>query len=130
MISLDANWAFQHKGPIRKKTSLKDVKKLIVINKKWMEEICKKAIAAHVPLDSMISNDAKWYLENVLHITDDNSESQKKNTKDLSVLQIKELIKHNQDWMKEITYKAKKRNISIDSCVTLDAIWFKKNTND
>jgi len=126
MIMLDAEWAFQHKGPLRKKTTLDDVKASIFINKEWLKEITKKAKEKNISVDSMVTVDAIWYMQSVLKITADESTI---NVRDLSIVQIKEMIRHNTQWMSEINTKAKKRGISIDSMLTLDANWFKKENS-
>lgn len=127
MIKLDANWAFQHHGPLRKKTTLADVKESIYISNDWMKDITKKAKEKNISVDSMVTIDAIWYMQSVLHITSDESTTK---IKDLSIVQIKEMIRHNTQWMTEIQAKAKKKEISVDSMVTLDAIWFKKENSE
>lgn len=39
----------------------------------------------------------------------------------------KEIIKKNEGWYSQIIDKAKKRNVTVDSMLTVDAIWFIKN---
>ena len=120
------NGPFNIKARCAKKTTLDDVKASIFINKEWLKEITKKAKEKNISVDSMVTVDAIWYMQSVLKITADESTI---NVRDLSIVQIKEMIRHNTQWMSEINTKAKKRGISIDSMLTLDANWFKKENS-
>ncbi len=127
MMILDANWVFQRNGPVRKRKTLEDIIASIRKNDAWFNDIKKQAIEKNMSTDSMIVVNARWFRDNVLLVEDTESIM---SIKDLSIGQIREIIIHNSDWMKEISIKSKKRGISVDSMVTLDAIWFKKENSD
>lgn len=127
MILKDADWVFQRHGPIRKKRTLDDIIASIKKNNSWFNDVKRQATEKNISMDSMIVINARWFRDNVLQVEDNESMM---SIKDLSIGQIREIILHNLDWMKEITIKAKKRGISIDSMVTLDAIWFKKENSE
>ena len=46
------------------------------------------------------------------------------------VRRLRNKIKSSEEWMKSIESKANKKNISVDSMLTLDAIWVIKNEKD
>ena len=46
------------------------------------------------------------------------------------VRRLRNKIKSSEEWMKSIEIKANKKNISVDSMITLDAIWVIKNEKD
>lgn len=116
-LKLDADWYFQKRGPISLEIPLNDIKASIKLDEKWYDEVIQKAKDRKISVDSMMTIDAIWFKENVL-----NYNPQKKPLSDME--KTKELIIHNPTWMKEIREKAKDRNISVDSMITLDAIWY------
>lgn len=119
MMTLDAMWYFQHCGPIIKKKTIEDVQRDIYGNKEWMETITKKAKERNISLDSMVQLDAKWFFDTQLP-------ADEKEIKPLSLADIKNSIKTNPTWLKDVEKKAKQRGLSVDSMMTLDAIWYKQ----
>lgn len=116
-LQLDANWYFQKKGPIKLEIPLEDIKASIKLDEKWYNEVVLKANERNISVDSMMTIDAIWFKDNVL-----NYNPPKKPL--IGLEKAKELIIHNPSWMKEIREKAKDKNISVDSMITLDAIWY------
>jgi hypothetical protein len=118
MLTLDALWYFQRKGPLKKEISLEDVKESIRVNEGWMKEITKKAEERKISLDSMMTEDALWFMKNHLQGT-----AQKK--KEVLTMEIvRDRIAHNYEWMEQSREKAKKRNIPVDSMINMDARWY------
>mgnify|MGYP000624980847 CR=1 FL=1 len=116
MLSEDAAWAFYHYGPVRLKKTVYDIKEEMRKNNVWMNEIRSKAEKRNISIDSMMTLDAIWAHETL--------PPEEKETRKLSVNDIKHKIKNTIEWMSQIKIKAREKNISTDSMVTLDAIWF------
>lgn len=122
----DANWRFQHKGPLNKSISREDVKATILNNSGWMEEIKAKASSRGITIEDMIEQDVDWYMLNVLKIPLAESKPVNKPTNYKEVIGF---IKKTPEWMNQINEKAKKRGLSVDSMITLDAIWYMKENH-
>jgi Tfp pilus assembly protein PilP len=118
MLSLDANWYFQKKGPLKKEISIEDVKESIRVNEGWMKEIAKKAEERKISVDSAMTEDAIWFMKNQLHVSDI------KHKEVLTLEKVIDKIKHNYEWMEQIREKAKKRNIPVDTMINMDARWY------
>ncbi len=43
---------------------------------------------------------------------------------DYKIPYVKEIMRGNKDWMKEVAKKSKEKGISVDSMMTIDALWF------
>ena len=81
-------------------------------NEKWTAYIKSKAEERQISVDSMITLDAIWLVEE-----DYNNQ----------IAQMRMTIKGNPEWMKQIRQKAQERHLSIDSIITLDAKWVTDN---
>jgi hypothetical protein len=118
MLTLDALWYFQRKGPLKKEISLEDVKESIRVNEGWMKEIAKKAEERKISVESMMTEDALWFMREHLQ-----GVAQKK--KEVLTLEVaRDKILHNYEWMEQIREKAKKRGVSLDSMINMDARWY------
>jgi hypothetical protein len=116
MIDLDAHWYFDTRGPVIKDLTLEDYKNLVCSTETWIEEVKRKAQDSKISVDSAVTIDALWAMNRDLSITN------KKVTPSLE--KVKEDIRHNYEWMTQIREKAKKRGITVDSMINVDAIWF------
>jgi AAA+ ATPase superfamily predicted ATPase len=85
-------------------------------DKKWLKAIEQKSKEKHISLDSCINLDALWMAEQ------EAIDMQKKEF-DAKVNDFKIAIKKDKKWLNDIAKKAKEKNISLDSCITLDAKW-------
>ncbi len=119
-LIMDANWYFQRKGPITQEVPLEDIKASIKLDQNWYDGVVIKAKERNISVDSMMTIDALWFKENVLNFNPNNKP-------EVTLEKVKESILHNPTWLKEIKEKAAKREISIDSMITLDAIWYMEN---
>lgn len=95
---------------------LATIKKAIKDNPQWLNQIKEKASSKNLNLDSMVTLDAIWYYNNngALEILD-------------PIEKVKKQIVLNPQWMQQIKNKAAERKISVDSMMTLDAIWYLQN---
>ncbi len=121
MLTSDAIWAFYHYGPVRLKKTLDNIKSEIQKNNIWMSEIRTKAINKNISVDSMVTLDALWAYET---LPNDEKEIRK-----FSFAEIKNKIRNSPEWMNQIKIKALEKNISADSMLTLDAIWYQQQQN-
>jgi hypothetical protein len=128
MLSLDANWIFQLKGPLRKQVNVLDCKKIVLSSNEWLSEIGKLSCTNNISVDSAICYYSYWYLEKIFQVESNRPKFENEKVGDLAIIQIKELIKHNLEWMKQIKTKSFTKGLSIDSTITLDAIWYKKRS--
>jgi len=87
-------------------------KSYIRTDARWMEDISKKALAKHISIDSMISLDAIWVVENEYN---------------RQIAWQRKAIRSNPKWMEQIKLKAAERKLSIDSMVGIDAKWATDN---
>ncbi len=88
-------------------------KKLYIrTNAKWMTDIGLKAQKKQISIDSMITLDAIWVVE-------DDYKKQ--------LQWQRQAIKSNPKWMEQIKIKANARKLSVDSMVNLDAKWVTDN---
>ncbi len=92
---------------------LKDIIDAIKNNKEWCQNIAEKSIINNISADSMMTIDAMWYFQREGPLK-----------KELFINDVKSLIKSNPVWIKNVHAKAKQRGLSIDSMMTLDAIWY------
>ena len=122
----DAHWRFQYKGPVKQTISIEDVIVSIKINEEWMNEIRKKAIKENVSEEEMIRRDALWFMESVLKVKPAETV---KNNKPSNFKEVVSFIKNTPEWMNQINEKAKDRGLSVDSMITLDAIWYMQQNN-
>jgi hypothetical protein len=120
MLVLDAQWYFQHYGPAIRKKSVKDVREDILQNKAWMDQMPAKAKERNISVDSMLNIDALWAYNTLVPA------GEKEISTIPSKTEVIKSIKNNPDWMKQIREKAKERNISEDSMINLDAMWYLK----
>jgi hypothetical protein len=95
---------------------VKAFKMAIHKDKKWLKAIEQKSKEKHISLDSCINLDALWMAEQ------EAIDMQKKEF-DAKVNDFKIAIKKDKKWLNDIAKKAKEKNISLDSCITLDAKW-------
>lgn len=116
-LQLDAVWYFQKRGPIKLEIPLEEIKASIKLDEKWYNEVVLKASERKISVDSMMTIDAIWFRDNVLNYNPPKNPL-------IGIEKAKELIIHNPSWMKEIREKAKDRSITVDSMITLDAIWY------
>lgn len=91
------------------------VKDEILNDKQWIAKIKEQSEKENINFDSLLTRNAHYLVE--LKILKGNS------NKNLRVKLLKEKIRYNSGWMKEIVVKAKQRNISVDSMVTVDAFY-------
>lgn len=117
----DAIWRFQYKGPMQKSISREDIKASILNNAGWLEEIKLKAKERQISVDEMLEQDVDWYMQNVLKLS---PKTNLPNNKPTSFLEVVKHIKQTPEWMNQINEKAKQRGLSVDSMITLDAIWY------
>jgi len=118
MITLDAMWVTDNAEWDAKQERMKKIaslRKTIMSTPDWMDQIRKKAQERHLTIDSMITLDAIWAADN----------PKEKQTQDYmgKVANMRNTIKSNPEWMAQIRKKAEKRHLSIDSMISLDAIW-------
>ncbi len=118
MMDLDANWYFQFHGPILQDLTLSDYKQLVYSSKNWIDEVTIKAEEKKISLDSAVTMDARWKMNQDLNNSAFNQPTVQ------SIEKVKESILHNYEWMEQIREKAKKRGISVDSMISIDAQWF------
>lgn len=126
MLTLDANWIFQLKGPLRKQISVWDCRNIILSNPEWRSEIGTLSCKNNISVDSSILYYSHWYLEKIFQVELGQLKFEKEKIGSLSIIQIKELIRHDLEWMKEIRSKSLSKGLSLDSTITIDALWYKK----
>lgn len=117
----DIHWRFQYKGPLKQTISMEDVIASIKVNETWLNEIREKAKKENVSEDEMIKRDARWFMETVLKVkpTEQTPDNKPKNFNE-----VVNFIRKTPEWMNQINEKAKQRGLSVDSMITLDAIWY------
>lgn len=91
------------------------MKSTILNDKSWITKIKEQAERENKNFDSLLNGTAVYLAD--IKIFKENS------YKNLQIKLLKDRIKKDADWMKQINVKAKEKNISIDSMATLDAIW-------
>jgi hypothetical protein len=121
MMILDADWYFQRRGPVKKAISVEGIKEFIKGDANWSREVASKAADKKISVDSMMTLDALWYITAIMKTTPTEKEPE------LTLSSVKESIYHNNEWMQDIRKKAAARGISVDSMMTLDAIWYMEN---
>lgn len=84
-------------------------------NEEWFNKVVEQAKQENKNLDTMVYLNAKYAIDMDIF--------KAKKDEGFSIKIMKENIKRDQKWMEQISGKAKERNISIDSMITLDAIW-------
>lgn len=117
----DIHWRFQYKGPLKQSISIEDVIASIKVNETWLNEIREKAKKENVSEDEMIKRDARWFMETVLKVKPN---EQTPDNKPKNFNEVVNFIRKTPEWMNQINEKAKQRGLSVDSMITLDAIWY------
>lgn len=117
LLNETALWSFKYFGPPLKKITLEDVIKSIKDNQEWYNGLKNRAKNENVPFDTLLKKDATWFYNTMVE----------EENEGLSLPKIIELIKNTPDWMKQIREKAARKNISVDSMIVLDAIWYRDN---
>lgn len=117
MLTMDAIWLFNHKGPITKKITLEEVKNSIPLSPDWLEKITKHAEEAHISLDSAKTEAATWFYNSELR-------NKEKEIKPITLDEVKVFIRNNKNWMNDIISKAKKENRSVELQIEMDAKWY------
>jgi hypothetical protein len=93
------------------KADLDAMRLTIKADKNWMNQIKQKALVNMISVDSMITTDAIWQLQQP--VTDALEQ----------LTDLKEAIKGDKKWMMDIERKARIRGLTVDSMLTLDAMW-------
>lgn len=122
MLVLDAHWYFQNKGPINNGITIEEVIESVYNNPTWLNSIKEKAEKNKISVDSMVKLDAAWFMINELN-------SPEKAKKYLTLNAVKDIIRKNKTWFKEVEDKSKSKKISVDSMLTLDALWYLEGLN-
>jgi hypothetical protein len=117
MLTLDAIWLFNDKGPTTKKITLQEVKNSISLSPDWLEKIKKHAEEVNISLDSAKTEAATWFFQSEL-------KNKEKEMRPLTIDEIKTSIRNNKDWMKDIIAKAIKENRSVELQIEKDAKWY------
>lgn len=122
MLVLDANWYFQRKGPVNFGLTIDQIIESVYNNPTWLNSVKEKAEKNKISLDSMVKLDAAWFMIHELN-------SPEKAKQFLTVNSVKEMILKNKDWLKSVQEKSKSKNLSLDSMMTLDALWYIETLN-
>jgi hypothetical protein len=97
------------------------VKLRIIHTPPWKEQIKQKAKQKNISFEEMLELDAKFIYES------GKAANPKSEKKEMSLNEAKEMIKKNAQWAKDLTVKAKEKGISVDSMLTIDALWYIEN---
>ena len=89
-------------------------------DKELIKKIKERSEKENLNFDSLVTGSAVYLADTKIFKEHSN--------KSLRIKLLKEKIKNSPDWMGQIIIKAKDRKISIDSMVTLDAIWMADQT--
>lgn len=117
MLVLDAHWYFQNRGPINNGITIEEVIQSAYDNPNWLNSIKEKAEKNRISVDSMVKLDAAWFMIHELNAPE-------KAKKYLTLNAVKEIIRKNKTWYMEVENKSKNQKISVDSMLTLDALWY------
>jgi hypothetical protein len=92
-------------------------------NPEWLNEIKRQAAEKNISMDSSLQLNAE-YVYNEQHKNDLPEVIQPTNSNRQKLIDgFKMAIKNDSKWLEVVTQKAKEKNISVDSSITLDAIW-------
>lgn len=120
MLRLDATWFFQIKGPITLYNSFEKSIAVLKDDAAAMKKISEEAFSRKINADSVLKEKAVIYM-----IT--NLNDAKSARPFLNIYLVKQLINLNPEWKKNIEEKASTRKISVDSMMTMDALWYLQN---
>ena len=93
----------------------------------WKASLEKKAIGQNIPLEDLMLGDAKYMLfNNPENYFDElrGDDVPKVRNQDIYIKQIKKKIYGYPKWLNEVKLDAEKWNVSLDSAVTRNAIWY------
>lgn len=112
-------------NPFSKKAHLRNYKAMVEkirSNSEWFLKVKDKAALQGIDLELMLILDAIWQIE-----FDSQNSSNTKIPK--SFKEVVKHIKNTPEWMNQVNEKAKKRGLSVDSMIILDALWYMKENN-
>lgn len=94
------------------------IEERIVKNPQWLYSVKKQADEKGIPIDSMIHLNARYTLK----------EHKKKDDADIQFFE--QQIRTNAEWLEIVEEKAKKKGISLDSMIELDAKFLMKMSKE
>ncbi|MHB8401644.1 MAG: hypothetical protein ACYDCN_06485 [Bacteroidia bacterium] len=95
---------------------IQGMKKAIRTNAKWLSDITKKAAQKHISVDSCINMDARWMAQQEM-------EKIRLDPMYAAIERWKMVITNDKKWLSKVIDKAKASNVSLDTCIYLDAKW-------
>jgi hypothetical protein len=93
------------------------VKNSIGLSPDWLEKIKKHAEEVNISLDSAKTEAATWFFNSEL-------KNKEKESRPLTIEEVKTSIRNNKKWMNDILVKAKKENRSVELQIEKDAKWY------
>lgn len=108
------------KNPERKNYRLMIEK--IKSNPEWHLKVKNKAALQNVDIELMLILDAVWQIEQETRQNNDLGMPK-------TFPEVVKHIKNTPEWLNQIKLKANKRGVSVDSMITLDALWYMKENH-
>jgi len=89
--------------------TVEDYMRVIRADDEWMTRIEEKATERGVTIDEMVKMDAEWIV------------NEKKKNAPKTVESVLETMKNNEEWLKQIEWKAAERGISLEEMMVIEA---------